>query len=101
MKKMINIEGDSLTANVESALTAVAAADLEGKLRVAADDEKIKNMYIDLKNVQYVSSAGLRVFLSMHRLMKERDGRLVLKNVNEEVAGIIRLTGFEKIFEVE
>ena len=101
MKKLISIEGDTLKVYPEKPLTAVEAADLEGKLRVAADDPRIKYMYIDMSNVQYVSSAGLRVFLAMHRLLEEREGKLALRNVNEEVMGTLKLTGFEKVLNVE
>lgn len=101
MRKLINIEGDTIKVNLEKPLTAIEAADLEGKLRVAVDDERIKNIEMDLKNVEYISSAGLRVFLAMHRLLEERSGKFVLQNVNDEVLGTIRLTGFEKILNIE
>ncbi|MCR5118016.1 MAG: STAS domain-containing protein [Lachnospiraceae bacterium] len=101
MKKMINIDGNTLTVNVEKPLTAVESADLEGKLRVSANDPAIKTVYIDLNNVEYISSAGLRVFLSMHRYMEEREGKLILKNVNDEVMGTLKLTGFDKVLNIE
>ncbi len=101
MSKVIIKEGDTLTASPVKALTAVETADLEGQLRVAVNDPEIKNVVMDLKRADYVSSAGLRVFLAMHKLLAERGGSFVLKNVNEDVMGIIKITGFHNVLKIE
>ena len=65
------------------------------------DDEEVTNLVLDLKNTKYTSSAGLRVFVAMQQLMTKRGGRLVLRNVCEEVMGIFRITCFDELFEIE
>ena len=50
--------------------------------------------------VDYISSAGLRVIVATHREMEEKGG-LVLRNVNRNVADIIKLTGFDAKLNIE
>ena len=67
----------------------------------ALDDEEIKLLEMDLKDMAYTSSAGLRVFMAMHQLMDKRGGKMVLKDPTEEVMGTFRITCFDDIFNIE
>ncbi|MEW5819375.1 MAG: STAS domain-containing protein [Cyanobacteriota bacterium] len=60
----------------------------------------INNNFIalDLSNIKYMSSAGLRVLLSMRKALKEKNGNLVLINPQENVMEVLELSGFSKIF---
>jgi anti-sigma B factor antagonist len=58
-------------------------------------------LLIDLSGVDYVSSAGLRVFLVLARTMKEAGGRLVLASMGASVRQVFDLAGFTAIFEIE
>ena len=58
----------------------------------------VKNLVLDMKGLEYVSSAGLRVLLATHKKMK---GALKLKNVCELVMEVFDITGFLDIFNVE
>ncbi len=63
-------------------------------------DEKLKNVFLDFSNVDYLSSAGLRLLLSFTKKFLERDARLGIFSVGEEVLDIIKLTGFESILNI-
>ena len=56
------------------------------------------NLTIDLKGLDYISSAGLRVLLSAQKRMR-RCGSMKLRNVCEEVMDIFEMTGFADILE--
>lgn len=60
--------------------------------------DEIKTVNIDCKNLEYVSSAGLRVLLIMH---KGCDGGVTLTNINDTVEEILGQTGFDVIFNIE
>lgn len=49
---------------------------------------------LDMSKVEYMSSAGLRMLLSMYRQVKESDGRIVLAGLSEEIQDIMSVTGF-------
>jgi anti-anti-sigma factor len=58
-------------------------------------------MVFNCEKLQYVSSAGLRVVLSTHKLLAASGGRFVLKNLNPEVKSVFDITGFSKVLVIE
>jgi anti-sigma B factor antagonist len=80
-------------------LNAVSCGQLESELTAQAEAGHTR-IVLDLGEVRYVSSAGLRVFLvSARRLGKE--GSFVLARPTESVAQILKMTGFDRIVRVE
>jgi len=58
-------------------------------------------LLVDLGGVEYISSAGLRVFLMLARKVKEAGGRLVLCGMGASVRQVFDLAGFTALFAVE
>ena len=65
---------------------------------ISEDISENTNLVLDLKGLEYISSAGLRVLLSAQKRMK-KSGSMKLKNVCEEVMDIFEMTGFADILE--
>lgn len=57
-----------------------------------------KNLVLDIKGLEYISSAGLRVLLSAQKKM-QKVGSMKLRNVCEEVMEVFEMTGFADILE--
>ena len=55
---------------------------------------------LDLKELLYTSSAGLRVFLNAQKIMDDQ-GDMVIRNANEDVMDIFKETGFNKLLDIE
>jgi len=64
-------------------------------------DAGARSLVIDFSGVEYISSAGLRVFLVLAKRMRDLHGRLVLCAMPEPVAQVFRLAGFMALFQVE
>ena len=81
---MLNIkqekDGEKLTVALEGRLDTTSAPQLDKELGTLGDD--VKELVFDIKYLDYVSSAGLRILLSMHKTMNAR-GRMVLRGANE------------------
>ena len=92
-------EGSTLTIALEDSLDTVTAPDLENELKDALDD--VKELVFDLNDLKYVSSAGLRVLFAAHKTMDKQQGKMSVKNVSKEIMGILEMTGFYQIFNVE
>ncbi|MBQ2401864.1 MAG: STAS domain-containing protein [Lachnospiraceae bacterium] len=60
----------------------------------------VENLVLDLKGLEYISSAGLRVLLNAQKKM-QRVGSMKLKNVSEAVMDVFEMTGFADILEIE
>ena len=56
---------------------------------------------LDLKNLDYISSAGLGVLLKAHKRLMATGGRLSLMNVNHHIFDIFRFSGFDQLFDIK
>jgi len=62
---------------------------------------KFDSLVIDFEKVEYISSAGLRVLIATQKKLKSTDTPMVIKNVNETINEIFRMSGFDKILKIE
>ncbi len=88
----------ALTMKIEGRLDTTTAPQLE----TAVKDETngITSLIFDLADLEYISSAGLRVLLSAQKIMN-RQGNMKLIHVNETVMEIFEVTGFTDILTIE
>ena len=98
MKIEVAMNGDTCILFPEGWVDSTNAVELEQSIAAYVDD--CDSMILDLAGVDYISSAGLRVIVATHREMAEKGG-LVLRNVNRNVADIIKLTGFDAKLNIE
>ena len=88
-------EGTALTLALEGRLDTNTAPELEQVLNDSLDD--ITALEIDFANLEYISSAGLRVLLIMK---KGTENGVKLRNINSLVKEILEQTGFDSILEI-
>lgn len=62
--------------------------------------EGIKDLQIDMEQLEYVSSAGLRVLLSASKKMKAAEGNMTICHVNKDVMEVFTITGFKDIITI-
>ena len=67
---------------------------------ICNDIEDTKNLVLDFKSLEYISSAGLRVLLSTQKKM-QKNGSMKLINVCEEIMEVFEMTGFADILTIE
>ena len=67
---------------------------------VDAEIENVKELQMDMENIEYVSSAGLRVLLAASKKMKANDGHMIVSNVNDDVMDVFEITGFNEILDI-
>ena len=89
-------EGDKLTIAVSGRVDTVTAPELEANLKFG----DAKCVVIDLKEVPYMSSAGLRLLLTSHKAMAAKGGRLEIVNVQSAVREVLEITGFSDILNI-
>lgn len=95
IKKELN--GDELKVTVSGRLDTTTAPTLEEELKSSIDG--VKKLVIDFKDLEYISSAGLRVLLVMQRIMNKQ-GEMLVTDVNETVMDIFEVTGFSDILTI-
>ena len=99
---MLNIkkiaDGSALTVVLEGRLDTSSSPRLDAELRGALDG--VTSLVLDLAGLEYISSAGLRVFLYAYKVMK-RQGSMKLVHVNDVIYGIFEVSGFIDILTVQ
>ena len=97
---MIEIKRNAENAIVElvGRLDTTTAPSLEKTLN--EDMGETKNLILDFKGLEYISSAGLRVLLSAQKRM-QKIGSMKVINVCEEVMEVFEITGFADILTIE
>ena len=80
-------------------LDATTSIKLENEINALLDSE-INKVLIDFSGVDYLSSAGMRLLLSMTKRLKNKRGKLSIFAIHEEVREIINMAGFEKVLAI-
>jgi anti-sigma B factor antagonist len=93
-----NQNGNELTISLEGRLDTTTAPQLDDDLKTSLGG--VENLIFDFSNLEYISSAGLRVLLSAQKVMNKQ-GSMVVKNVSEEINEIFEVTGFIDILTIE
>ena len=91
--------GDKLTVQIRGDLNVKTSPYLEEELNGSLGG--VKELVLDFAGVEYISSAGLRVLLTMEKTMRRQSGQMKLLHVNSAVKEIIRLAGFLQVIHVE
>ena len=98
MKITKNVNGNIATIALEGRLDTTTAPELEKELKAVI--ESADALVLDFGDLDYISSAGLRVLLSAHKAMSRKGGMKVV-NVNELVREVFDVTGFSDILTIE
>ncbi len=93
-----NKNGSSLVVAVAGRLDTTTAPDLEAQLKSDLGD--VTELALDFANLEYISSAGLRVLLAAQKQMNIQ-GSMVIKNVNSDIMEVFEITGFSDILTIE
>ena len=96
IKKTVN--GTTLTVKLEGRLDTTTSPKLEEELMSSVDG--LTCLVFDLEKLEYISSAGLRVFLAMQQIMSKQ-GEMIVRNVNETVMDVFDITGFADVLTIE
>ncbi len=94
-----NINNDELTLSIKGRLDTLTSNDLDTKILDLSED--IKTLILDMTELDYISSAGLRVLAKAHKFIAGKQGKMVIKNVNTAVMSIFKMTGFNTILTIE
>jgi anti-sigma B factor antagonist len=99
---MLNInketDGSELKIILEGRLDTMTAPQLEEELKGSVDG--VTSLIFDIKDLQYISSAGLRVLLSAQKIMNKQ-GSMVIRGANDDIKEIFEVTGFSDILTIE
>jgi anti-anti-sigma factor len=98
MKTTIQEQDGNVVAILEGSLDTAAAAETE-KAMDPLNDVEGKDIIIDCTDLEYISSAGLRIFLAILQNVQERGVHVYIKGLSDALNDVFTITGFSNIFE--
>lgn len=93
-----NQEDKKVTLTVEGRLDTTTAPELEAAIEECI--EGLEELDLDFANLEYISSAGLRVILAAQKKMNKQ-GTMVIRNANDVIMEVFEITGFVDILTIE
>ena len=93
-----NLTGTELTVAITGRLDTTTAPQLEAEFKQSITG--VEKLVLDFASLEYLSSAGLRVLLAAQKAMNKQ-GEMIIRNVNETINEIFEVTGFIDILTVE
>ena len=88
--KVASISGDLNSANAPEAENRLLSLIMGGN----------KKLIVDLHDLNYISSAGLRVLLAANKLIKKQQGELRISSLNNVVKEVFEISGFNFVFKI-
>ena len=98
MKIAVSNNGGEYTFTVEGRLDTNTSPELEARINEVIGNAN--KLIMDLGNLEYISSAGLRVLLGAVQQM-EGKGEMIVRNLSQAVREVFDLTGFSRLFTIE
>lgn len=92
------LNGAELTLALAGRLDTTTSPQLEAELKGSLNG--VKALVMDFKGLEYISSAGLRVILAAQKVMNKQ-GSMVIRNVNDMINEVFEITGFADILTIE
>ncbi len=93
------LDGTTATIALSGKLSVATSPDLEATVNDLPAETS--TFVIDLTNLDYISSAGLRVLVSTEKLSAQRGGSMRLLHPNDEVSEVFDMTGLSDVFTIE
>ena len=97
--KVTIISGNPVVAKLQGRLDTTAAAEVTPDFQ-ALNQYAAGHIVIDCDELEYISSSGLRLLLTLRKEVAAKNGKLQIRNMNEDILQIFKITGFISLFEI-
>lgn len=95
----ITEENEGMKAIFEGRLDTPTAVKAQQEITPLLENSD-KTIILDCTNLQYISSSGLRLFLTIRKETSAKGGKVIIENINEEIRKVFMMTGFFNLFEI-
>ncbi|MBP3260272.1 MAG: STAS domain-containing protein [Prevotella sp.] len=95
----IKEQNGNMVATVSGRLDTPAAVKAQQEI-VPLLENANKEILLDCKDLEYISSSGLRLFLTIRKEAASKGGKVIIENINDEIKKVFMMTGFFNLFEI-
>ena len=100
MEVNITKENNLVTAALIGRLDTPASQEIAPKMEALKADAK-GTIVLDCSQLTYISSSGLRIFLSLRKAAAEKGGKVIVKSISNDIRSVFMMTGFLNLFEIQ
>ncbi len=99
MELLISNKKDIFTGVITGRLDTVNAEQFAKDMQPLMENAD-KEIVLDCSGLEYISSSGLRHFLTLRKKVAEQGGKMVITHINNEIRSIFTITGFFQLFDI-
>ncbi len=100
MEVRINKESEVTTVAFVGRLDTPAAQEVAAEIEPLKDDAATGTIVMDCSELTYISSSGLRIFLSLRKAAANKGGKVIVKGISNDIRQVFMMTGFLNLFEI-
>ncbi len=101
MKTTIQELDEKIIVTMIGSLDTAAAIETEQTLKPVTTDMTPKDIVFECEELEYIASSGLRILLDVLKKTKAKGKTVTLRNVNDDIKNVFKITGFINLFEFE
>ncbi|MBO4475904.1 MAG: STAS domain-containing protein [Bacteroidales bacterium] len=100
MEVKIEKGNGEVTAYLIGRLDTPASQEIAPTMNALAEDAS-GTVILDCTDLSYISSSGLRIFITLRKAAAEKGGRIIVRNITHEIRSVFMMTGFLNLFEIQ
>ena len=100
MKVEIQEKDQMMVAQLSGRLDTAVSQEVSTQLQPLVDNAD-KTLVLDCKELEYISSSGLRIFLTIRKAAAAKGGKVIVKDINTDIRQVFMMTGFLNLFEIQ
>ena len=100
MEVFIEKENNVTTARFVGRLDTPASQEVSQSIEPILNDPT-GTIVLDCKEMSYISSSGLRLFLTIRKAAAAKGGNVIVKDINNDIRQVFMMTGFLNLFEIQ
>ena len=100
MEVKIVRDGSVVTAHLIGRLDTPASMEIAPQMNELSEDAG-GTIILDCTELAYISSSGLRIFITLRKAAAAKGGKVIVRNISNEIRSVFMMTGFLNLFEIQ
>ena len=100
MEVKIERGNGEVTAYLSGRLDTPASLEIAPQMNVLTEDAAV-TVILDCTELSYISSSGLRIFITLRKAAASKGGKVIVRNITNEIRSVFMMTGFLNLFEIQ
>ena len=100
MKVVFTCENGEVIVRMEGRLDTPGAQEIAQQM-IELEKDADKTIVLDCTDMTYISSSGLRIFLTLRKAAADKGGKIIVRNICNDIRNVFMMTGFLNLFEIQ